>query len=40
MTKGEQAALDAVVQWEFEPTVLNGRPVEVEMDVYLTFTLS
>jgi protein TonB len=36
----DQAALDAVVQWEFEPTLLNGQPVEVEMDVFLTFTLS
>jgi TonB family protein len=36
----DQAALDAVVQWEFEPTLLNGQPVEVEMDVFLRFTLS
>jgi TonB family protein len=34
-----QAALDAVYQWEFEPTVLNGEPVEVLMTVTVNFTL-
>ena len=37
----DQAALDAVYQWLFEPTVLNnGEPVEVEMYVTINFTLS
>jgi hypothetical protein len=31
---------DAVLQWEYEPTLLNGNPVEVEMDVTINFTLS
>lgn len=29
-----QSALDAVRQWRYTPTVLNGRPVEV--DTYIT----
>ena len=33
------AALDAVRQWKFEPTLLNGGPVEVVMAVSVTFTL-
>ena len=36
----DQAAIDAVVQWEYEPTLLNGEPVEVEMNVTINFTLS
>ncbi len=35
----DQAALDAVLQWEFEPTMLNGRPVPVIMTVTVNFTL-
>jgi TonB family protein len=35
----DQAAVDAVRQWEFEPTVLNGEPVEIEMAVTINFTL-
>ena len=35
----DQAALDAVSQWEFEPTLLNGEPVEIEMAVTVNFTL-
>ena len=34
-----QAAIDAVRQWRFEPTTLNGTPVEVVMNVALTFEL-
>ena len=33
------AALDAVRQWKFEPTLLNGGPVEVVMAVSVTFSL-
>jgi protein TonB len=35
----DQAAIDAVLQWVYEPTLLNGEPVEVEMTVTVTFTL-
>jgi TonB family protein len=33
------AALEAVRQWKFEPTLLNGGPVEVVMAVSVSFTL-
>jgi protein TonB len=33
----DQAALDAVRQWEFSPTLLNGQPVPVVMTVTLQF---
>jgi TonB family protein len=33
------AAIDAVRQWQFEPTLLNGRPVEVVMTVSIDFGL-
>ena len=35
----DQAAIDAVRQWQFEPTLLNGEAVEVEMNVVVNFTL-
>jgi protein TonB len=35
-----QAALDAVSQWVYRPTILNGQPVEVEAPVDVVFTLS
>jgi TonB family protein len=35
----DQAAIDAVSQWQFEPTLLNGEPVELEMNVTVNFTL-
>jgi TonB family protein len=34
----DQAALDAVQQWEFEPTLLNGAPIAVVMTVTVQFT--
>ena len=34
------AAVDAVRQWRFTPTLLNGAPVEVVMNVSVTFNLS
>jgi TonB family protein len=34
------AAVDAVRQWIFTPTLLNGKPVEVVMTVSVTFNLS
>jgi TonB family protein len=36
----DDAALDAVLQWEFTPTVLDGKPVPVIMTVTVNFTLS
>ena len=35
----DQAALDAVRQWEYEPTLLNGVPVPVIMTVTVNFAL-
>ena len=35
-----QAVLDAVRQWEYQPTLLNGQPVEVSTTVEVNFTLS
>jgi TonB family protein len=35
----DQAAVDAVLQWEFEPTLLNGQPVPVLMTVTVSFNL-
>jgi TonB family protein len=34
-----QAAIDAVQQWQFTPTLLNGKPVEVMMAVTIEFEL-
>jgi protein TonB len=31
--------VDAVRQWRFEPTLLNGAPVEVVMTVTVNFSL-
>jgi protein TonB len=35
-----QAAKDAVLQWRYRPTLLNGQPVEVVTDIIVNFTLS
>jgi protein TonB len=35
----DQAALDAVRQWRYTPTTLNGVPVEVIMTVTVQFTI-
>ena len=35
----DQAALDAVKQWKYTPTTLNGAPVPVIMTVTVNFTL-
>jgi protein TonB len=35
----DQAALDAVRQWAYAPTTLNGVAVPVIMSVTVTFTL-
>ena len=36
----DQAAVDAVRQWEYEATNLNGKPVPIVMTVTVQFTLS
>jgi protein TonB len=35
----DAAAVEAVRQWEFTPTLLNGEPVELVMSVNVTFSL-
>ncbi len=35
-----QSALDAVKQWRYKPTLLNGEPVEVQTTIDVNFTLS
>jgi protein TonB len=35
----DQAAIEAVSQWQYEATLLNGVPVPVIMTVTVTFTL-
>ena len=32
--------MDAVRQWVYQPTLLNGQPVEVQTDIDVNFTLS
>jgi protein TonB len=34
-----QAALDAVRNWKYKPTYLNGEPVEVETTINVNFSL-
>jgi len=34
----DQAALDAVRQWEYQPSLLNGVPTPVVMTVTVKFT--
>ena len=34
-----QAALEAVRQWRYRPTMLNGEPVEVETSITVIFKL-
>jgi TonB family protein len=36
----DQAALDAVMQWEFAPTLINGEAVPIIMTVTVNFTLA
>ena len=35
-----EAAKEAVLQWRYRPTLLNGQPVEVVTDILVNFTLS
>ena len=34
------AAKEAILQWEYRPTLLNGKPVSVITDVIINFTLT
>jgi protein TonB len=36
----QQAALDAVRQWRYRPTLLNGEPVEVDTTIDVIFSLN
>lgn len=36
----DQAAIDAVRQWQFTPTLLNGQPVPVVMTITVSFALT
>ena len=35
-----RSAMDAVRQWRYQPTLLNGEPVEVDTTISVVFTLS
>jgi protein TonB len=35
-----QSALDAVRQWRYQPTLLNGEPVEVDTEIDVIFSLA
>lgn len=35
-----KSALDAVSRWRYQPTLLNGEPVEVVTEIDVNFTLS
>ena len=35
-----QAAMDAVKQWRYKPTILNGEPVQVDTTIDVNFTLN
>jgi periplasmic protein TonB len=35
-----KSALSAVQQWRYQPTLLNGQPVEVETEIDVNFTLA
>jgi protein TonB len=34
------AAIDAVRQWRYEPTFLNGQPIDMDMTIAVTFVLN
>jgi protein TonB len=35
-----QSALSAVREWRYRPTILNGRPIEVDTRITVIYTLS
>jgi protein TonB len=36
----DQAAIDAILQWRYKPTLLNGEPVEILTNISINFTLA
>jgi protein TonB len=34
-----KSALNAVEKWRYQPTLLNGQPVDIEMTITVTFKL-
>jgi protein TonB len=34
-----KAAMDAIKQWRYKPTMLNGEPVEVDTTISVVFSL-
>jgi protein TonB len=34
------AAIEAVKQWKYKPFLLNGRPLEVDTQILVNFTLA
>ena len=34
-----RAAVEAVIQWRYEPTLLNGEPVEIDTTIQVNFKL-
>lgn len=35
-----QSALEAVRQWHYKPTILNGQPVEIDTHITVIYTMS
>lgn len=35
-----QSALEAVRQWRYKPTILNGQPVEIDTHISVIYTMS
>ena len=35
-----QSALEAVRQWHYKPTILNGQPVEIDTHITVIYTVS
>jgi len=35
-----RAAVEAVSQWRYRPTLLNGEPIEVDTTIKVNFTLA
>lgn len=35
-----QSAIDAVLQWRYKPTILNGEPVQIDTTITVIYTLA
>jgi protein TonB len=35
-----RSAMEAVNQWKWQPTLLNGQPVEIQTDIDVNYTLT